>query len=128
MGNNYNVGKQGENLALEYYLANGFELVVQNFQFYRQGTQGRLGEIDLIMQKDKKLYLIEVKTRSSSEYGYPIEQINRSKLKYLYKTYQYFLLKHRQYRTYFCQFDVVSILDNQITVFSNAYSFENVSF
>jgi putative endonuclease len=128
MENNYNLGKYGEKLALEYYLNAGYEMVVQNFQYYRQGTQGRLGEIDLIMLKDKKLFLIEVKARSSSQFGYPVEQVNKSKLKYLYKTYQYFLIKHKQYKNYFCQFDVVSILDNQISVFANAYSFEDVGF
>jgi putative endonuclease len=124
--NNYVLGNQGEKLALENYLDKGYKLITQNFQYYKDGVQGRLGELDLIMEKDKKIYVIEVKTRSDDQYGKPIEQITRAKLNYIYKTFQYFLLKNRQYQSYFCQFDVACITGNKIEIIPNAYSFESL--
>ena len=126
MSNNYILGKTGEDTVLEYYLNNGFSFVVKNFQFYKEGVQGRLGELDLIMEKQGKLYVIEVKTRSDEMYGKPIEQITRAKLKYIYKTFQYFLIKNRQYAHHFCQFDVASITGSKLEIIPNAYSFESL--
>ncbi|MEM1311849.1 MAG: YraN family protein [Patescibacteria group bacterium] len=122
------LGKVGEKIALEHYLMNGYKLVAKNFQFYRQGNRGRLGEIDLIMTKKQVLYLIEVKTRSNSKFGSPVEQISKTKLQHLYKTYQYFLLKHKLYQNWLCQFDVASVEGNKVTVFPNAYSFEGLDY
>lgn len=127
MSGSYQVGKNGEDLALEYYLEKGYTLIIKNFQYYREGLRGRLGEIDLIFEKNKKLYLVEVKTRTDSSFGTPQEQVTKAKLTYLYKTWQYFLLKNPKFQNYFCQFDLVSILNNQLEVIQNSYNFDSLS-
>ncbi len=121
---NFSLGNSGENLVMELYLEKGFRMVAKNFQYYNQGIQGRLGEIDLIFEKDKHLYLIEVKVRSSLEFGPPLEQINFKKLRHLYKTFQYFLLKNKQYKSYLCQFDVATVFKGKVEIISNAYNFD----
>jgi len=127
MSTHYELGKTGEDQALENYLERGYNLVIKNFQYYRDGRAGRLGEIDLILEKNNKLYLVEVKTRSDNSFGSPQEQVTKSKLMYLYKTWQYFILKNPKYKSYFCQFDLVSITGKKLEIIQNAYNFDSLS-
>lgn len=69
------IGRRGENLAAEFLAKQGFEIVARNYRFGH-------GEIDLIVKREDWLLFIEVKTRSSSDFGNPEEflqdfQINR---------------------------------------------------
>jgi putative endonuclease len=123
---NHNVGRSGEEKALEHYIKQGYMLVAQNFQYYSKGIQGRNGEIDLIVQKNNVLVFIEVKSRTNTAFGQGLEQITRQKLHCLYKTYQYFIMKNPRFKTCMCRFDVVSILNQELTVIENAYSFEGL--
>lgn len=60
------IGRKGEILAADFLVKNGFEIAARNYRFGR-------GEIDLIVKRDDWLLFIEVKTRSSYDYGYPEE-------------------------------------------------------
>jgi putative endonuclease len=121
--NNHELGKHGEDLALDYYLENGYELLEQNFNYY---IHEKVGELDLIMLKNNKLYLVEVKTRSNTSYGEILEQITRKKLKCIYKSYQGFLKKYPGLNEYFVQFDVVTVLGDKVTIYPDACSFEGI--
>jgi len=122
--NQWQLGREGEDQVLKHYLSEGYELITRNFQFYKQGTQGRQGEIDLILKKDSKLHLVEVKTRSNYQYGSIVGQINITKLKILYRTYQYFIKQNPIFRDYFCQMDVGEVMNNQVKIWPNCYSFD----
>lgn len=65
-------GSDGENAAAEYLIAKGYEVVARN---YRCGR----AEIDLIVKKKNWLVFVEVKTRSSSTFGFPEEFVGRMK-------------------------------------------------
>lgn len=82
----------GENKACEYLKKLGFKILERNF---RKGY----GEIDIVaIEKTKKngkiLVFIEVKTRTSNQFGSPLEAITYWKLKTLIKTAQYYKLTH----------------------------------
>lgn len=81
-------GDRGEDLALAYFEAQGFRLLDRNWSC-------RLGEIDLILEKNGIVHFVEVKTRRSLEYGYPEESINRKKLRHLARTIEIYLNKSR---------------------------------
>jgi putative endonuclease len=51
-------GKQGEEIAKQHYLNQGYTLIQENFTI-------RGGEIDLLMKKGKSLVAIEVKNLDS---------------------------------------------------------------
>ena len=60
----HQTGLQGEDIALNYLNQRGFTLVKRNFRYRR-------AEIDLIVQKDKLLVFVEVKTRHDTSFGFP---------------------------------------------------------
>jgi len=81
-------GKRGEDLAVEFLKKKGFKIIDRNFRI-------RGGEIDIVALEKDVLVFIEVKTRSSSEFGSPLESITYWKLKALVKTAQFYKIKHR---------------------------------
>lgn len=85
--------KLGEDKACEYLQKLGFKIIERNF---RKGY----GEIDIVAieetKKDGKvLVFVEVKTRTSSAYGTPLEGISYWKLKSLINTAAFYKLTHR---------------------------------
>ena len=70
---NRQTGLIGETLAMQYLLANGFELISRNFST-------RFGEIDLIMRDNGVLVFVEVKTKKGLDWGLPEEMFTQGKL------------------------------------------------
>jgi putative endonuclease len=117
----FDVGNQGETLVLDYYLERGYFFVDRNYSYYKKR---KIGEIDLIVMKDNIIHLVEVKTRQNEFYNKAIEAVTPTKLKCLWQTYQGFLSQNKRYRESFFQFDVATVVDNNITVYPNCYSFD----
>ena len=67
---NKDTGNFGENLACNYLKEKGFTILVQNWRYKHL-------EIDIIACKENKLHIIEVKTRSSIQFGYPEQFISK---------------------------------------------------
>lgn len=57
-------GRRGEDIATDYLRQKGFMLVARNFRYRR-------AEVDLVLQKDKLLVFVEVKTRRDVAFGFP---------------------------------------------------------
>ena len=72
MGRNNIAGAWGEALAAEY-------LRKKKYTILASGYRCRFGEIDLIVSNKKCLVFVEVKLRSSTEYGLPREFVDRRK-------------------------------------------------
>lgn len=79
------LGRLGEELALNYLKKHGYIILQQNFQCKK-------GEIDIICQKKKKLVFVEVKTKTTPNFGNMLEKINKKKIKSLVDTAYYYLL------------------------------------
>ena len=60
----HELGKIGEDLAAEYLINQGYQILERN---WRSGHK----EIDIIALKDDILAVVEVKTRTSEDYGDP---------------------------------------------------------
>lgn len=71
--NNREFGNKGEDLACEYLLKNGYEIVERNKHF------SKLCEIDIIAKIKKKYVFVEVKTRRTNAYGSPLEAVTSGK-------------------------------------------------
>ncbi len=81
--------KKGENLAAEYLKNHGYKIIERNFR-------KSYGEIDIVCVKDNVLVFVEVKTRTSSEFGDPLEAINYYKLKSVENTARFYKLSHQK--------------------------------
>ena len=79
------LGITGEQLAIKFLIANKFEILDSNYTC-------PLGEIDIIAQKNSILYFIEVKTRSSDEYGSPLEAVDYKKQQRLSRIATYYIM------------------------------------
>lgn len=80
--------KLGEDLACKYFEHKGYKIIDRNFRV-------RNGEIDIVATFKNTLVFVEVKTRTSSKFGSPLEAITYYKLKSIVKTAQFYKITHR---------------------------------
>jgi putative endonuclease len=66
------LGRRGEQAAVEYLERAGLRILDRNWRCAE-------GEIDIVAAERQVLVVCEVKTRSSTRYGSPLEAISRSK-------------------------------------------------
>src|SRR5262249_20566256 len=66
-------GARGEDAACRFLRRNGYKILYRNFK------DPRGGEIDLVCRDGEALVFVEVKTRSSDEFGRPMEAVDRQK-------------------------------------------------
>ncbi len=66
-------GASGERLACRFLRRNGYKILYRNFK----GRSG--GEIDIVCRDNDTLVFVEVKTRTSEEFGRPLEAVDRQK-------------------------------------------------
>jgi len=95
------LGTRGEVLAGKYLRRAGYRLLVKNFRC-------RCGEIDLVAEEGGNLVFVEVKTRSSADFGHPLEAVDRRKQGQLIRAAHVYL-KEQEAEERFCRFDVVSV-------------------
>ena len=66
------LGQRGEQAAAEYLASAGFRILARNWRCAE-------GEIDIVAVERHTLVVCEVKTRSSSQRGTPLESVSRAK-------------------------------------------------
>lgn len=76
MAKHYELGKKGEQLAVDYLIDKGYKILERNWRFQK-------AEIDIIVKKENILVAVEVKTRSTNEFGSPQDFVNPKKIKLL---------------------------------------------
>jgi len=113
------LGKRGEDLAHRYLQRQGYTIVGRNFR-----TRSGSGEVDLIGWKGEVLAFVEVKSRSSAEYGDPERAVDAEKRhKLLIAAREYTRRAHVDWSK--VRFDVLSIVfpePAQITLFEDAFA------
>ena len=70
---NLSTGAAGEEIAAQYLINRGDEVLARNWRI-------REGELDLVtLDRSGLIHIVEVKTRSSSAFGHPLEAIDSTK-------------------------------------------------
>lgn len=111
------LGKLGEDMAVDFLLRKGYTLLDRNFVYQK-------AEIDILVQKDEgTLVVVEVKTRNSSAFGDPQDFVSKGKIKLLVKAaHEYVLANDLKVEV---RFDIISVLKNKKTEviehFENAF-------
>ena len=78
MAQHNELGKKGEQLAIDYLIENNYVILEQNYRFQK-------AEIDIIAQKSEVLAVIEVKTRSTTDFGNPQDFVKPKQIRNLVK-------------------------------------------
>ena len=111
------LGKAGEEMAVEYLKGKGYRILQRNFK-------NALGEIDIIAKHKDSICFIEVKTRTNLDKGLPQEAITGPKQRKLSRVALSFL-KSRKLFASPARFDIVAVLktpeENHIELFQNAF-------
>ncbi|MNE25606.1 hypothetical protein D3C87_579410 [compost metagenome] len=103
MAKHLEIGIQGEKLAMEYLIEMGYKIMLRNWRFKNL-------EVDLIVMDGSTLVFVEVKTRSTTDFGEPYEFVDVRKQRRLIRAAQAYILKHAYSGE--VRFDVVAVTNN----------------
>jgi putative endonuclease len=106
------IGRQGEDLAQEYLLREGFTLLHRNWR------NGRY-EIDLVAEKDGVLHIVEVKTRVAGNPVSPEEAYTRAKFRSLCLAAGYYIRSYKIETD--VQFDLIAVEHDEQGEFALRY-------
>jgi len=100
MAEHNELGKLGEELAVKFLRKEGYEILETNWTFQK-------AEIDIIAQKENTLAVVEVKTRSSLEFGLPQDFVKPMKIQLLVKAInEYVVSKDLDFEV---RFDIIAV-------------------
>ena len=101
MATHNELGKAGEQEAVQHLVSNGYKIRHTN---WRAGNC----ELDIVAEKDNMLIVAEVKTRSYDHFGRPEDFVNKTKMKRtIFAANQYV---HRHNIDMDTRFDIISVL------------------
>jgi putative endonuclease len=100
MAQHNDTGKIGEELAEAFLIEKDFVILHRNWRHSRY-------EIDIIAIKNDIPHFVEVKLRSSWQYGTPEESVNKKKIRCLLQAADEFLYHHPEYKNF--SLDILSI-------------------
>ena len=78
MASHNELGKKGEQLAVDFLMENNYDIVDRNYRFAK-------AEVDIIAKKKDVLAIIEVKTRSTTNFGNPQDFVKPKQVQRLVK-------------------------------------------
>jgi putative endonuclease len=104
MENKQSFGRQGEDLAVEFLIGEGYEILERNWHFKHI-------EVDIIARDRDQLIIVEVKTRSGNSYGEPSTAVDFRKQRYLIFAAERYLFGNNIDLE--VRFDIISIIIDQ---------------
>ena len=84
MAEHNELGKKGEQLAIDFLIENDYKILEKNYRYLK-------AEVDIIAQKESVLAVVEVKTRSTDYFGNPQDFVNPKKIKLLLSAIDYYV-------------------------------------
>ena len=95
------LGNKGEQLAVDYLKEQGYNILERNFRFDK-------AEVDIIANKGNTLAIIEVKTRSSADFGNPQDFVKPKQIKNLVKVVDAYVNQNNL--EFEVRFDIIGII------------------
>ncbi len=105
MENKTAFGRHGEDLAVEFLLKEGYEILERNWYF-------RHNEVDILAKDQETLVVVEVKTRSGNSYGEPYTAVDYRKQQYLIFAAERYIFAHDLDLE--VRFDIISIIIDRL--------------
>jgi len=104
MAEHNTLGKKGEELATALLLKKGYSILAKNFRFKKF-------EVDIIALQDDTLVAVEVKTRSTPDFGDPQEFLKKAQIKNLVEAVDHYITSNKL--DYEVRFDIIGIIKNK---------------
>lgn len=101
MNSKKHIGNKGEEEAVHFLIANGYEILERNWRYKR-------AEVDIIAQNSEELVFVEVKTRKNADFGYPEEFVTPEQEERIHETAEIYCDK--QNWNGLVRFDIIAIL------------------
>lgn len=101
MADHNDLGKAGEQFAIEYLQKNGYSILEKNYRFLK-------AEVDVIAKKENTLIAVEVKTRSTDYFGDPQDFINQKKITLLVSAMDNYIVERNL--DVEVRFDIIAII------------------
>ncbi|EKD64076.1 MAG: hypothetical protein ACD_51C00075G0001 [uncultured bacterium] len=98
---------QGENMARDFLLSKGYEILAMNFR------AGQMGEVDIVCRDGDEVVFVEVKMRSGNDFGEPEEAVGLRKLAKIRRVAEIYLSQNRLEKSLW-RIDVIAIKNNEI--------------
>ncbi|KAA1246206.1 YraN family protein [Aquimarina sp. RZ0] len=105
MAKHLELGKEGEKLAIGFLMKNGYDILEKNYRYLKS-------EIDIIARKDNTIVVVEVKTRSTPEFGNPQDFVKPKQIQLLVKAIDYYVISNNL--DVEIRFDIVAIIKNKL--------------
>ena len=116
MANHNDLGTKGEQIAVDYLIAKGYDIFERNYIFQK-------AEVDIIAKKKDTLAIVEVKTRSSIAFGNPQDFLKPKQIQRIVKTIDHYVASNQL--DVEVRFDIIAIVKNgnqfDIEHLENAY-------
>jgi putative endonuclease len=108
------LGARGEDAVVAWYQDRGYRIVDRNWRC-------RDGELDVVARRDDVVVFCEVKTRSSSAFGAPVEAVTWRKQQRLRHLARLWLMARDAAPLEGMRFDVASVLAGRIEMVEDAF-------
>lgn len=101
MAQHNELGNQGEQLAVDFLIKNGYDILDRNYRFDK-------AEVDIIARLKDILAIIEVKTRSTIDFGNPQDFVKPKQIQRLVKAVdEYVIANELEVEV---RFDIIAII------------------
>ncbi|MEP3207998.1 MAG: YraN family protein [Maribacter sp.] len=104
MGKHNEFGKEGEEIAVEYLMKQGYQIKYKNYRYLK-------AEIDIIAQQENTLAIIEVRARSNDRIIPIADTITKKKIQLLVLAADHYIVENDL--DVEVRFDVITILKNK---------------
>ena len=100
MAKHNDTGRHGEALAVDYFEKKNYLILHENWRKSHW-------EVDIIAVKNNVLHFIEVKTKTTNNYGYPEDEVSKGKINFLINSAEAYLFLNPQWQR--IQFDILAV-------------------
>lgn len=105
MAKHHQLGEKGEQAAADLLQRKGYRVLERNYRHLK-------AEVDIIVRKDNVVVAVEVKTRSTPEFGNPQDFVKPQQIKRLVSALDHYITEHDL--DVEARFDIIGIIKNKL--------------
>lgn len=98
------LGQEGEEMAAAFLLKKGYTILERNYRYQK-------AEVDILAKKDNIVAAVEVKTRSTSDFGDPQDFVKKKQINLLVRAVDHFINDKKL--DVEVRFDIIAIIRNK---------------